>query len=494
MKIGKNNFLYKLILIDTVLFVFCIFAVGTFDYIIKKQVTLIFLNENRNYFLTDNMREINKNILGLLNYNGFSEVDINQKVYANDRHNSRINNSFLVTIHHELLANSKDNNSKIGTISFKYSFLPSILVSLVIWALFNFIAILLFPLMRKHVEKQTLLNQEKIRLQKEAELALQLSHDIRAPLETLNIIFENLSEVSPKNRYLFSKSLQRINNIASSLLYKDKDDLSQIGSDIPEIFDSVELIKEIVNETRIRIPKDIIISLQLPSTPILIQFPHSDFLRILSNLINNCIEAFPDQNGSIIIKHIFKDTKHFFVIEDNGKGIPKNILMNIGQKGFSYEKNNSKSGTGLGIYHAKKVLEKYQGGFQIESEYHKGTLVTLSFPQIYSANSTSECTHILLDNDPLVRSIWEFHFQKNGCSYSIFEDYSELKKILPTLLSDTRFYIDYHLNSDINGIDVITQLHEKGFRDIYLMTGHSEEEFKDLPQVKSIITKKPQIR
>jgi len=62
---------------------------------------------------------------------------------------------------------------------------------------------------------------------------------------------------------------------------------------------------------------------------------------------------------------------------DNGKGIPKKVIKNIFEPLFSYGKEN---GTGLGLPTVKNIIEMHDGGINIESQYGRGTEVTVFLP------------------------------------------------------------------------------------------------------------------
>ena len=60
-----------------------------------------------------------------------------------------------------------------------------------------------------------------------------------------------------------------------------------------------------------------------------------------------------------------------FSVEDNGVGIPSNLMDTIGTEGFSFKR----SGNGLGLYHAKNYLKKNSGNLEIQSSEGLGTTV-----------------------------------------------------------------------------------------------------------------------
>jgi two-component system sporulation sensor kinase A len=63
-------------------------------------------------------------------------------------------------------------------------------------------------------------------------------------------------------------------------------------------------------------------------------------------------------------------------IRDDGVGIPKDRLHNIGQPFYTLKEK----GTGLGLMTTIKIIENHNGTFRISSEENKGTTVTIEFP------------------------------------------------------------------------------------------------------------------
>ena len=95
--------------------------------------------------------------------------------------------------------------------------------------------------------------------------------------------------------------------------------------------------------------------------------------EVFSNIIKNSIEH---SNGNkIVIYGRDEDGKYEVIIEDNGKGIPKEFLENVFKEGWKYESK----GSGLGLYISKKLMEKYGGNIKIESQPNSGTKVILLF-------------------------------------------------------------------------------------------------------------------
>ena len=65
-------------------------------------------------------------------------------------------------------------------------------------------------------------------------------------------------------------------------------------------------------------------------------------------------------------------------VEDNGPGMPPEVLQKAATEGFT----TRESGTGQGLFLCKRYIEQYLGGeFKIESEPNKGTTITFTIPK-----------------------------------------------------------------------------------------------------------------
>lgn len=124
-----------------------------------------------------------------------------------------------------------------------------------------------------------------------------------------------------------------------------------------------------------------------------------EFSSIISNLINNSIEAIQEKSFALIdIKMINKDGFVIIDIKDNGIGIEDNKIAHV----FDYGCSTKSSGKGCGLFHAKKILSNWKGSIEIESEVKIGTLVRISIPLSDSSNEI-----ILIDDELLNILSWK---------------------------------------------------------------------------------------
>ena len=92
------------------------------------------------------------------------------------------------------------------------------------------------------------------------------------------------------------------------------------------------------------------------------------------NITGNALKFTPS-GGSVTLSLSLSDTDIFFEIIDTGVGIPKDakdkIFEKFGQVYNSFQK--SVSGTGLGLYICRKILDHFGSDLAVESEEGKGS-------------------------------------------------------------------------------------------------------------------------
>lgn len=236
---------------------------------------------------------------------------------------------------------------------------------------------------RKQIEagqlKETLaLEKEKVALEKIA-LAKQVSHDIRSPVSALNMII-SAEDITPDYRDLAKQAIKRINVIADSLLAKSKGERTDRTQ--AETVNLYALVNEIISEKKLQYKRSPGIEFEfIEGTGARENVKGSvvELGRVISNLVNNSVEAFGVNGGKVTIKlkKIASGPTQLFVA-DNGKGIPHHIIEKLGREGFSYGKDEEKgSGSGLGLFHAKKTIEQMGGTLKISSQVGSGTEIVI---------------------------------------------------------------------------------------------------------------------
>ncbi|WP_026839197.1 PAS domain-containing sensor histidine kinase [Gillisia sp. JM1] len=107
---------------------------------------------------------------------------------------------------------------------------------------------------------------------------------------------------------------------------------------------------------------------------------------VLSNILGNAIKYSPE-NTTIKLDVLLKDSKIFFNIQDEGRGIPKKDQKHIFERYFRAENALLDQGTGIGLNISKTHLVNMGGQISFLSEENKGTLFKIEVPISNPGNS-----------------------------------------------------------------------------------------------------------
>lgn len=211
-------------------------------------------------------------------------------------------------------------------------------------------------------------------------VAQQVAHDIRSPVSALKIAVEKIPEQNSEEVALIKAAANRIEAISQDLISQrhaiQKSDKVTSGQDKPVL----DIVKGIIAEKKVQLKeKQKLIEDFKIATGRSVRMNATDLSRVLSNLINNSIEAI-HSDGEITISLRDGDRHAEIVISDSGKGIPAEILERLGHQQITHGKNNPSSGSGLGLKHARSTIESAGGTLTITSKVGIGTMVRLILP------------------------------------------------------------------------------------------------------------------
>jgi signal transduction histidine kinase len=104
--------------------------------------------------------------------------------------------------------------------------------------------------------------------------------------------------------------------------------------------------------------------------------------QVITNLTMNAVKYSPD-GGSITVRCRERGSQHVVIeVVDHGMGIPPEQIGRLFQKfqRVSTEKHLAISGTGLGLYICRLIVEGHGGQIWVESEMGKGSTFGLVLP------------------------------------------------------------------------------------------------------------------
>ena len=221
------------------------------------------------------------------------------------------------------------------------------------------------------------------------------------------------------------------------------------------------------------------------SSDLVIHIPF-ELRSIISNMVLNSIEAI-ETKGKIVIKAYEYLDQLVIKISDTGWGIPSELINQIFEKDFSY---NKEKGSGIGLHHAKQFIESWAGKIQVESLEGSGTTFTITLPVEDKASwflpriKIKEDSKIfVLDDQRSALMFWkqklEEKFKESGVDSNpneriqLFDKVEDFKSKSDSFDNGSIFLIDYDLGQDINGLDVLNSIPRPYIR--CLVTGHFDD-------------------
>jgi signal transduction histidine kinase len=153
-----------------------------------------------------------------------------------------------------------------------------------------------------------------------------------------------------------------------------------------------------------------------PASPAFSLIDEHQFLSVIGNLIQNSVEALKDQpQGLITLRMDTSEDEHRIIIEDNGPGIPPDMHEEVFLKGVTYGKPN---GSGIGLYHARKCVEKWGGSISILPSGRSGTQMELRLLKMNAPRWFTNQVEIrpgmevvILEDDPGTHMNWSAKFK-----------------------------------------------------------------------------------
>lgn len=222
--------------------------------------------------------------------------------------------------------------------------------------------------------------EEAERLKFLGNLVANFAHEIKNPLNGLSIATQRLIKEFPNDNGEYTRLTTTIKKEIESLNKILNDFLSLARPRIKEkkefnvsalIQDTLNLIKEQAEDKEIILKEKIKQDIKLAGNS-------ADFRRAILNILINAVDAVSgvlDRPKEISIELLQHDKEINLKISDTGKGMDEEEKERI----FTPYFTTKKSGTGLGLYIAQKIIKDHKGEIKIDTAENKGTTFEITF-------------------------------------------------------------------------------------------------------------------
>lgn len=225
-----------------------------------------------------------------------------------------------------------------------------------------------------------------IRAQKEMErlrddFVATLTHDLRTPLlaaiQTLKFFLDgSLGNLEDRQKVLLStmqKSNEDLLGLVNALLEVYKYEAGKLDL-CKTNFLLKDLVTQCYNELKpLAENKNIEFNLNFNSdSSLTINADRGEIRRVMTNLCGNAIN-YTNLGGKIDIEVREQEGDVIFSVTDNGNGIPAEDIPNLFKRFSQGTSKKRSTGTGLGLYLSRQIVEAHGGKIWLESKLHKGS-------------------------------------------------------------------------------------------------------------------------
>ena len=161
------------------------------------------------------------------------------------------------------------------------------------------------------------------------------------------------------------EQIDTMSNVATS--FSDFATLPKTQLEKTDIVEATKKVVEIFEQNNI--------TLETSSDSIFLKLDKAQWIRVMTNLIKNSIQAIPydrESNIEVKIKEASKTIK--IVVSDNGLGVSKSNREKIFEPKFTTKSD----GMGLGLGIVRSIINSHRGKISYKSKNNKGT--DLLFP------------------------------------------------------------------------------------------------------------------
>ncbi len=204
-----------------------------------------------------------------------------------------------------------------------------------------------------------------------------LAHEVRNPLNNINLSLEQLAEeIKTEDAVLYleiiTRNSKRIETLITQLLGASRPEIMRQENDLVEILEeSLEAAAERIFLRHINLEKI------LPAKRLMINADKEKLKIAFLNIIINAIEAMEDY-GNLSLKLEETSEGYDLSISDTGCGISEENLSRLFEPYFTAKKN----GLGLGLAATMNILQSHNAAIEVSSTLKKGTTFFINIPKM----------------------------------------------------------------------------------------------------------------
>jgi two-component system, OmpR family, phosphate regulon sensor histidine kinase PhoR len=231
-------------------------------------------------------------------------------------------------------------------------------------------------------------SEERLARQAGAEFVAQVSHELKTPLTTITTFSELLlgyAKLSDKDRVeavnTIHSEVERATYLINNLLNISRLETGTLPIERQRV-KIQDLLRDIVERMRKGGPaRQVQVELKVASDLGFARLDKDLFRIAIDNLLNNAVKYSRPGGRVVLTAEKLSDSQMKINISDQGIGISPEDCERVFEKYYRSRNKEvtSRSGHGLGLYLAKRIVELHHGTISVHSELGKGTEFSIQF-------------------------------------------------------------------------------------------------------------------
>jgi two-component system, sporulation sensor kinase E len=207
------------------------------------------------------------------------------------------------------------------------------------------------------------------------EMAATIGHEVRNPMTTVRGFLQFLSNKEECNRFkdyfaLMIEELDRANSIISDFLSLAKN--KQVMLEDQNLNTIIKTMAPLLHSNAVISNKTLHLDLNpIPNLPL----DSKEIRQLILNLVHNALDAMP-LHGNITIKSFMKKDQVVLAIQDEGTGIPPQLIEKLGTPFLT----TKEKGTGLGLAVCYRIVARHKATLEFDTG-PDGTTFFITFNQ-----------------------------------------------------------------------------------------------------------------
>ena len=225
-----------------------------------------------------------------------------------------------------------------------------------------------------------------------------LTHDMRTPLlaaiQTLKFFLEGaIGELDDKQKVLLSTMLQSnedLLGLVNALLEVYRFESGKLTL-CKTAFSVKDLVEQCYSELKPLAEKkniDFSVIFELEDN-LHILADRAEIKRVITNLCGNALN-YTNKNGIVKVLAKAQCGDFIFSVTDNGNGIPQSDIPNLFKRFSQGTARKRSTGTGLGLYLSRQIIEAHNGKIWVDSKVDKGSEFSFLLTDVVTGGKAEE--------------------------------------------------------------------------------------------------------